>query len=137
MPAYDDSRFAPPAPAARVSLRNPDNGESVEDVPLLIDSGADATLLPKSAVATLGIVGTGERYQLVAFDGTITESEAIRADLVFLNRRFRGRFLLIDAEAGVVGRDVLNHVRLLLDGPALSWEEWAPPVGDALQKTAR
>jgi len=24
---------------------------------------------------------------------------------------------------GVIGRNVLNHVRLLLDGPALNWEE--------------
>lgn len=92
MPAYDESHFNPPAPVARVTLRNPDNGQSVADVLMLIDSGADATLLPKSAVTTLGIVGTGEQYQLVAFDGTTTESEAVRADLVFLNRRFRGRF---------------------------------------------
>lgn len=114
-----------------------DNGERVADVMMLIDSGADATLLPRSAVATLGIVGTGERYQLVAFDGTITESEAVRADLVFLNRRFRGRFLLIDAETGVAGRDVLNHIRMLLDGAALSWEEWARPAGDAFQGASR
>jgi hypothetical protein len=131
MPAYDDSRFAPPAPVATVSLRNPENGASLADVPMLIDSGADATLLPKSAVATLGIVATGERYQLVAFDGTTSESEAVRADLGFLGRRFRGRFLVIDAEVGVVGRDVLNHVRLLLDGPALSWEEWPSTARDA------
>lgn len=129
MPAYDDSRFAPPAPVARVGLRHPDRGEGIADVPMPIDSGADATLLPESAVATLGIVGTGERYQLVAFDGTTSESEAIRADLIFMNRRFRGRFLLIDAEVGVVGRDVLNHIRLLLDGPAMSWEERPSTTG--------
>jgi hypothetical protein len=130
MPAYDDSRFAPPAPVARVGLRHPDRGEGIADVPMLIDSGADVTLLSKSAVASLGIVGTGERYQLVAFDGTTSESEAVRVDLVFMGRRFRGRYLLIDAEVGVVGRDVLNHVRLLLDGPALSWEEWPSTARD-------
>jgi hypothetical protein len=122
MPAYDDNRFTPPAPVALVVIRHPDSGEGVADVPMLIDSGADATLLPKSAVASLGIASTGERYQLVAFDGALSESEAVRADLVFMGRRFRGRFLIIDAEAGVVGRDVLNHIRILLDGPALSWD---------------
>jgi hypothetical protein len=45
MPAYDDLRFAPPAPVARVSLRHPDRKGSVADVPMLIDSGAGATLL--------------------------------------------------------------------------------------------
>jgi hypothetical protein len=93
---------------------------------MLVDSGADATLLPRSAAVALGLVGTGERCQLTAFDGTISESEVVRADLYFLNKRFRGRFLLIEGDVGVLGRNVLNQVRLLLDGPALSWEEWSP-----------
>jgi hypothetical protein len=126
MPAYDDSRFDPPAPIASVSLHHPDREESIADVPMLIDSGADATLLPKSAVESLGITGTGERYQLMAFDGTTSDSEVVRVHLVFMNKTFRGRYLLIDGEVGVIGRDVLNHVRLLLDGPARNWEEWPP-----------
>jgi Aspartyl protease len=126
MPAYDDDRFAPAAPVARVSLRHPDSGASIADVPMLIDSGADATLLPKSVVASLGLKGTGERYQLVAFDGTTIESEAVHAVLVFLNKTFRGRFLQVESEVGVIGRNVLNRLRLLLDGPALNWEELPP-----------
>ncbi len=43
MPAYDDGRFAPAAPVARVSLRHPESGASSADVFMLIDSGADAT----------------------------------------------------------------------------------------------
>ncbi len=124
MPAYDDSRFAP-APIAIVTLRHPDCEERRAEVPMLIDSGADATLLPRAAATSLGLTGTGERYQLVAFDSTTSESEAVRADLVFLNKRFRGRFLLIESEIGVIGRNILNHVRLLLDGPALSWAEFS------------
>jgi hypothetical protein len=98
---------------------------------MLLDSGADATLLPRSAVGSLGISGTGERYRLLAFDVTASESEAVRADLIFLGRRFRGRFLLLDAEVGVIGRDVLNHLRLLLDGPDSRWQESSPPATDA------
>jgi hypothetical protein len=128
MPAYDDNRFAPPAPAARVSLRHPDHGERMADVSMLIDSGADVSLLSRSEIASLGIKSTSERYELVAFDGTVSEAGAVRADLVFLGRRFRGQFLLVDSEAGVLGRDVLNHVRLLLDGPGMSWEEWRSPA---------
>ena len=44
-------------------------------------------------------------------------------DDVFLRRNFRGRYLVTDVEVGVIGRDILNHLRLLLDGPAISWEE--------------
>jgi hypothetical protein len=125
MPGYDDTRFAPPAPVALVSVRSPDGNQSAMNVPMLIDSGADVTLLPDAVVATLGLIGTGERYQLVAFDGSTSESESVSADLLFLGRRFRGRFLLTESEVGILGRDVLNHLRLLFDGPALSWSQLA------------
>ncbi len=131
MPAYDDRGFTLAAPVARVVLRHPDSGKSLADIPMLIDSGADATLLPRSAVASLGIMGTGERYDVVAFDGTPHESEAVLAVLVFLGKTFRGRFLQVESEVGVIGRNVLNRVRLLLDGPALNWEGLPPTNGTA------
>ena len=125
MPAYEGSRFAPPVPVASVVVRHPDGESSVSDVPMLIDSGADVTLIPKSAIEALGLAGTGQRYQLVAFDGTTSESEAVQAVVVFLNKRFRGQYLVIDAEIGILGRDILNHLRLSLDGPLLIWEQSA------------
>jgi hypothetical protein len=64
-------------------LRNSEDGETVSDVPMLIDSGADVTL----------------------------------------RRAFRGRFLVSSQEWGIVGRDVLNHVSVLLDGSQLVWGE--------------
>lgn len=123
MTPYDDRLFIPPAPVARVVVRHPDREQRIGDVAMLIDSGADATLLPRSAPTSLGLEGTGERYQLVGFDGTISESEAVLASLAFLRRNFRGRYLLTEAEVGVIGRDIMNHLRLLFDGPALHWEE--------------
>jgi hypothetical protein len=46
MPTYDDHFFHPPAPLVRVTLRNSQDGETVSNVPMLIDSGADVTLVP-------------------------------------------------------------------------------------------
>ena len=109
MPPYDDRLFVPPAPVARVVVRHPEREQSVGDVPMLIDSGADVTLRLRSAVSALGLDGTGERYQLVGFDGSISESEVVLASLAFLRRNFRGRYLVPDAEVGVIGRDILNH----------------------------
>ncbi len=57
----------------------------------------------------------------------MSQSEVFRVDLIFTNRRFRGRFLVTDSDVGVLGRDVLNHLRLLLDGPESRWEV-APPT---------
>src|SRR5262249_37664817 len=123
VPPWDARLFGPPAPVARVVVRHPERAESVEDVPMLIDSGADATLLPRSAATSLGLESTGERYQLVGFDGTVSEAEAVLASRAFLRRNFRGRYLLPDAEVGCIGRAILNPPRLLLDGPALNGEE--------------
>ena len=131
MTAYDDDGFVPPAPVARVVLRHPDNGLSVTDVRMLIDSGADATLLPGSAILSLGLVGTGQRYVLEPFDGSTNESESVVAVLVFKGKSFRGRFLQFESDVGVIGRNVLNHVRLAFDGPALHCTESRPESTEA------
>jgi hypothetical protein len=43
----------------------------------------------------------------------------------FSIRRFRGQFLLIDQDLGIIGRNVLNFVSLLFDGPRLTWDREA------------
>ena len=120
MPAFDGDRFDPPAASATVQIRHPEAVDSFAEVLMMIDSGADATLLPRGAVESLGIVGMGARMKLLAFDNTESEFELVRADLVFADRHFLGQYLVIDDEIGLLGRDILNHVRLLLDGPALT-----------------
>jgi len=127
MPAYDDRLFSPAAPVVRVTLRNPQTGQNKSDLPMLIDSGADVTLLPKSAIHSLGLGLSGASYELIAFDGTASVSGAVRAQLVLLGKTYRGQFLLTDDEVGILGRDILNHVCLLLDGPGLRWEEQSSP----------
>jgi len=89
MPRYDGNRFEPPAPVARVNLRNPSGGQVVE-VLMLLDSGADVTPLPRRAVESLGVpVDNGRRYWLIGFDGTATLSSVVRLELVFLGRAYR------------------------------------------------
>jgi hypothetical protein len=91
---------------------------------MLLDSGADVTLIPATFADELGLIADdGERYELMGFDGSISFASAVRLEMLFLNKTFRGRFLLIDQEWGVLGRDILNLVTLLLDGPNLTWRE--------------
>lgn len=126
MPAYDASRYDPPAPVAEVSLRgsNAAGGTVVPNVLLLIDSGADITLLPRSAVQRLGVKPEpGPSYELIGFDGTRSTAESVELDMIFLGKAFRGRYLLIDDERGILGRDVLASVSLLLNGPKQEWSE--------------
>lgn len=125
MPAYDSEKFAPPAPLARVELRCPETGGALPNVPMLLDWGADVTLIPQAAATRIGAsVLAGIGYELVGFDGTPSVAPAVQVDLRFLRRTFKGRFLLLNQEWGIVGRDILNHLVLLLDGPGLTWSEF-------------
>lgn len=59
-------------------------------------------------------------YDSAAFNPPAPLARVVRLDLIFLRRAFKGRFLLINQEWGLIGRDILNHVSLLFDGPHLS-----------------
>jgi predicted aspartyl protease len=127
MPSDDASHFDPPAPAPAVTVRDPQSGAMVSDVLMLLDSGADVTLLPRSAAERLGVSPVAdERFELMGFDGNKSSAPVAMLDVVFLRRAFRGRYLLIEEECGILGRDILNQVSLLLDGPRLQWSEHSP-----------
>ncbi len=124
MPAYDRELFHPPVPVAFVTLRNPASNAVSEDVPMLLDSGADVTMVPEQVVASLGIDGAGNpEYELIGIEGTGIIARAVLLELRFLRRTFRGAFLLTPQDYGILGRNVLNNVPLLLNGPKLIWQE--------------
>lgn len=127
MPTYDTTHFEPPAPLAQVILRHINTGAVRSNVPMLLDSGADVTLVPQVVISELGITPVPDRqYELIGFDGNASLAPVVQLELVFYRRTFRGQFLLIDQEWGILGRNVLNTISLLFDGPNLSWNEHRP-----------
>jgi len=58
MPDYDNVLFTPPAPVALVTLRNSDSGATQINVSMLLDTGADVSLIPQA------------RYRLTCFDNS-------------------------------------------------------------------
>ncbi|HLF25251.1 MAG TPA: retropepsin-like aspartic protease [Anaerolineae bacterium] len=124
MPEYDAARFEPPAPLAQVTLRNPASGATWPDALMLLDSGADVSLIPQAIIKSLRVETVpGRRYELIGFDGGTSFAAVVQLELSFARRTFRGQFLIIEQEWGILGRNILNAVPLLLDGPNLRWEE--------------
>jgi hypothetical protein len=122
MQAYDAVRFDPPAPLALVTVISEQLGIAIHDVPMLLDTGADVSLLPRSHVVRLA-TPDAKQYELEAFDGTKSTVPAITAELQFLGKSFRGQFLLIENWHGVLGRNILNNLSVLFDGPSCKWME--------------
>ncbi len=126
MQAYDSARFDPPAPLALVTVKSQQPDVVIHDVPMLIDTGADVSLLPRSAVGQL-VPPDAKQYELESFDGTRSTAPAVTVQLQSLGKSFRGQFLLIESWHGVLGRNVLNNLSLLFDGPSQKWTEHRLP----------
>jgi len=85
MPEYDGAHFDPPAPVVLAALRCVESGAMIQGVELLLDSGADITLLPQSAVAQLGVTADStQRYELMGFDGSRSFASGVRVDMLIL-----------------------------------------------------
>ncbi len=125
MPKYDAENFDPPAPVAHVTLSNPATGVSLSDVPMLIDTGADVTLLPRQYVEELNIEPEEDKvYEVQGFDDQTRLVQMVQLELIFLKKKFSGQFLLIDQPMGILGRNILNSVSILFDGPHSKWDEF-------------
>jgi hypothetical protein len=105
-----------------VVVKSDQPGLLVDGVPMLLDTGADVSLLPSSLLGPL-LSADAPQYELEAFDGSKSSAPAVTVELQLLGKSFRGQFLLIDNWYGVLGRNVLNHLSLVFDGPSGQWAE--------------
>ena len=122
MMKYDES-FDPPAPIAKIVLRNTETGERLGNVSVLLDTGADISLLPLSAINQLQIEPSDETVNLIGFDESKSTTEIYQLQIIFLGKRLTGNYCAIDDEIGILGRDVLNEFSITFDGRNLEWKE--------------
>jgi hypothetical protein len=120
--AYN-TQMEPPAPFVLVTLRNPLDDRELRNVPAQLDTAADRTALPLSIAEALGLHAL-ETVPIGSFGGHITMMPLYAALLGV--HTFTPRLLRVLAHADepwvLLGRDVLNEIRSLLDGPAKAME---------------
>jgi hypothetical protein len=118
-----NSQVHPPAPFVLVKLRDPTTGAEVLDVPAQVDSGADRTVLPVTIVQALQLSVAGA-VTVIGFGGTQITTPLYGVDLgIHTQPHVAVAVIGSPSEPWVLlGRDILNAHRLLLDGPALGLE---------------
>ena len=121
MTAYDGERYSPAAAVATVSVRDLASGATVDEVSMLLDSGADISALPKAVVDALALSVGDRAYEVMAYDNSARECPTVGAEVVFMRGHFKGQFIVLDQDVGVLGRNILNHLVVTLDGPRLEW----------------
>jgi hypothetical protein len=130
MTKYDES-FEPPAPVAKIVLRKIETGERIKDISMLLDTGADISLLPSSIVENLKIKPLpNETFELRGIYGNQKSVEVFYLQIIFLGKRFTGKYCLIEDEIGILGRDILNQVPILFDGLNLIWREIVEEINE-------
>jgi len=118
--------YYPSMPAIEVQLGYP--GESLATVPLMaiIDTGADSTLIPQSLLDQVGAPFSDEA-RLRSHWGEWRNVSLFIVDLGIDGLRLPAIEVVGDEQSMelVIGRNVLNRLKLLLDGPANQVEVWS------------
>lgn len=121
MPAsYDyDSDYEPAAPVIPVGLSRAGAIEAAQEIIALVDTGADATMIPVDVLKSAGARYVQQRSMRGVVGGSTTVNLYLTAVHVAGNviHGIRAVAVPVGSEA-IIGRDVLNQLEITLNGPA-------------------
>ncbi|MEA3339688.1 MAG: hypothetical protein U9R15_06950 [Chloroflexota bacterium] len=114
-----DQNYSPPIPSLKVTLRIPRISTEIGPFPAIVDSGADATLVPTSHLDTLGARAWNEAY-LRSQWGERRRVYTYLVDVQVADQILPAIEVVGDDQGNeiVLGRNLLNTLILLMDGPA-------------------
>jgi len=118
---YDKANYVPPAPSVEVSVSKPYSEESRKQRGKL-DTGADISVIPFGFVRELGLV-PARKLLARGYDGREGSVTTYYVNMSIQEFSFE----LVEVAATpridvLLGRDILNRLKMLLDGKALSFE---------------
>ena len=117
-----NQQIQPPAPFVIIRLVNAADGRAFENVPAQVDHGADRSVLPSNLVDDLGLAQMGVA-EIGGLGGKVQELPTYVVLVGIHDLPPRPCKVLSCHEPWVLlGRDILNDHRILLDGPQVSLE---------------
>lgn len=118
MPFSYDQAFVPPFPRLPVIVTLPESGAQSSALSGLIDTGSDATLVPAEQLQAIEAEEI-YRARLRSHWGELRPVAVYLVDLQVAGHNLPGIEVIADdlTEDVLLGRNVLNRLILLLDGP--------------------
>lgn len=118
--AYDyNSAYVPPAPFLPIAVDGYDPAKSPVIVPAFLDTGADGTLLPEDILNTVG-AEYEDTVQLLGVAGGIQQLDRYTVRIQIDGQIVHAVSAVATAAGSeaLIGRDVLSHLIVALNGPA-------------------
>jgi len=114
---YDDI-YHPPMPALEIQLGYPGETPSLDHLTAIVDTGADGTLVPQSLIDEIRAPFVDD-VQIRSHWGEWRNMLLFTVDIGIGRLRLPAVEVVGDDQGTeiVLGRNVLNHLKLLLDGP--------------------
>ncbi|MBX7236708.1 MAG: hypothetical protein K1X65_20170 [Caldilineales bacterium] len=118
-----NSTYLPPCPEITIILRNEDTDLSTQSLPALLDTGADASFVPLHHLRKLRAYVIQEAF-VRSHWGDRHRVHLFRIDIVLDGLTLVGMNVVGDEYGSevILGRDVINRLRLFLDGPGSATE---------------
>lgn len=123
-----DKTVTPPAPFLDVLLRSPVEAALALTVPAKLDTAADITAIPETAIEFLKLQA-GDSISVSGYDGHLTSVHTYFVIVELAQARFRVAEIVTTPESHVLlGRDVLNYFYTRLNGPDLTFDLSLSPI---------
>lgn len=113
------SHYQPPIPMVEIAIGVP-LSETIIELQAIVDSGADATMVPVQYLQDVGAQPSRKAIMRGVLDkGTLVDLYAVGVRLGPYRQGFIEVVGVVDSEETIIGRDILNHLSVTLNGPAM------------------